>query len=251
MAEKKESARATVILALVALAIGAYVLLLGLQTMFYFQVKYWASSAPFLKEVPQPLPSTTASPVQEKNLQFYGVNFAAPWKGIASQKSGDSEAEVIFNAGPVIVFFNPQGEKDIIGGIREGDPDTYHRYQAVFGQNLFASNYDLYLAVFGASPAAVSPFMSRDKVERIGTLLEWKLAFAENGASAIYTLQANGMQGLQFGDPSRDRVIVVRLFDSRKGQYRLLFSSKAGPGTFPQSDINCVLDSFQPIQTLR
>lgn len=246
MADKTESARATIILALVTVAVGVYVLLFGLQTMFYFQAHRWASSSPFLNEVPQRLPSTTASPIQEKDLSFYNMSFAAPWKGIAAQKPGPLQSEVDFKDGPIIVFFDPGAERDILNGIRDGDVDTYHRYQAVFGADLFPTNFDLYESVYSASPARISPFMRQDGMERIGTLLGWKLAFAANGASAIYSVSTNGMRGLQFGDPSRDRMIVVRMFDSHNHQYRLLLTSKAGPGTFPQEDINCVLDSLKP-----
>lgn len=111
MAEKKESARGTIILAVVTLAIGVYVITYGLQTTFYFQAHHWASSTPFLRETPQPLPSTAASPAQEKNLSFYGVNFEAPWKGIASQKPGETQSEVQFNSGPVIVFSTRKARK--------------------------------------------------------------------------------------------------------------------------------------------
>jgi hypothetical protein len=247
MAETKESARTTIILAVVTLAIGAYALVFGLQTEFYFQGNYWARKAPFLREVPQPLPSTAASPAQEKNLSFYEMTFDAPWKGVASQTKGDAHSEVDFKDGPIIIFFNPQGEKDIVSSVRNGDPQTYDKYRAVFGEELFPTNYDLYLAVYSASPAQLSAFVPRERIERIGTLLEWKLAFGASGASAIYTAQTNGFRVLQFGDPSQDAMVVARLFDSHNGQFRLLFASKAGRGTFPQSDINCVLDSFQPL----
>jgi hypothetical protein len=247
MPERKESAWPTVILAVVTLGVGLCAVAYGLQTLFYFQARRWASEAPFLWETPQPMPSVVASPVQEKNLVLYGMTFDAPWKGIAGQKTGDARSEVSFDAGPVIVFFNPEGEKDILSSMQNGDLNSYHRYQDIFGANLLPSNYDLYLAVYGASPASLSPFMPRDQVLRTGTLLEWKLAFAVNEASAIYTVRAGAMRGLQFGDPSRDAMIVERLFDTHNGQYRLLFTSKAGRGTFSQSDINCVIDSLQPV----
>lgn len=247
MAEKKESASGTIILALITLAIGIYAITYGLQTTFYFQAHRWASSTPFLRETPQPLSSTAASPAQEKNLSFYGMNFSAPWKGIASQRPGDAHSEVDFKAGPVIIFFNPAGEKDILSSIRDGALQTYDKYEAVFGAGLFPTNYDLYEAVYNASPASLSPFMTRTQVERIGTLLEWKMAFGASGASAIYNVQTNGLRGLQFGDTSRDPMVMLRLFDSHNEQYRLLFTSKAGTGTFAQADVNCVLDSLQPM----
>jgi len=246
-ARNSDSPRTTFILALLALAIGIYAIVFGLQTLFYFEARAWADGAPYLREVPQPLPSTVPAAAQEKQLSFYNMDFAAPWKGIASKKAGPLQSVIVFKAGPILVFFNPANEMDILANIRGGNPQIYHRDQDVLGGHLFPTNYDLYKAVYGASPASLSPFMSHDEVLRISTLLQWKLAFGTDGASAIYDVNLeNGMRGLQFGDPSRDRMIVVRLFDSTNHQYRLLFTSRQGPGTFPQTDINCVLGSLRP-----
>lgn len=248
VAHKEDSPRITIVLALVTLAIGIYSMVYGLQTTFYFQAHSWASRNPFLRETLQQLPSTAASPVQTKNLSFYNLNFAAPWKGIASQKSGGAQSIMSFTSGPIIIFFDPQTEADPLETIRDGDPNLYSRYQQVFGHDLFPSTYDLYEAVYGASPSLLSPVMPRGKMDRIAALLEWKLNFGSDGASAIYSVSAAGMRGIQLGDPSRDHMVNVRLFDSRNHQYRLLFTSTKGPGTFPQADINCVLDSITPEQ---
>ncbi|MGH9709980.1 MAG: hypothetical protein ACRD37_05505, partial [Candidatus Acidiferrales bacterium] len=114
------------------------------------------------------------------------------------------------------------------------------------------SNYALYLAVYGASPAGISPFMPRDQAVRVSTLLQWKLAFGSDGTNTIYTLQAGNNRGLQFGDPARDHVVVVRLFDSHEQQIRLLFTSKATQsGIISQNDINCVIDSIRPSSSLQ
>lgn len=248
MAHKEDSPRTTIILALVTLAVGLYAIAYGLQTTFYFQAHSWAMRTPFLRETLQPLPSTAASPVQTKNISFYGMNFSAPWKGIASQKSQDAQSSVTFTSGPIIVVFDPQTEADPLETIRDGDPNLYSRYQQVFGHDLFPSTYDLYAAVYGASPALLSPVMPRDKMDRVAALLQWKLNFGSDGGTAIYSVDAAGMRGIQLGDPSRDHIVTVRLFDSRNHQYRMLFTSTKGPGTYPQADINCVLDSLTPAQ---
>lgn len=246
VAHKEDSPRITIILAVVTLAIGLYAIAYGLQTTFYFQAHSWAGRNAFLRETPQPLPSTAASPIQTKNLSFYSVDFAAPWKGIASQKSQGAQFTVSFTSGPIIIFFDPQNQADPLENIRDGDPNLYSRYQQIFGHDLFPSTYDLYAAVYGASPALLSPVMPREKMDRISALLQWKLNFGSDGATTIYSVNAAGMRGLQLGDPSRDHIVTVRLFDSRNHQYRLLFTSTKGPGTFPQADINCVLDSIAP-----
>jgi len=252
MAEKKESARATVILALVTLVIGCYVLLFGLQTLIYFEAHHWAASAPFLRDVPQPLSSAVASPIQEKDLSFYGFQFAAPWKGIAKQDAQNDRSQIDFKSGAVLVFFNPEGEKNIVDSIRAGNPQTYRQYQAVFGTDIFPNNYALYLAVYGASPAAISPFMSRDHAVRVSTLLQWKLAFGSEGAKTIYTFKAGNDRALQFGDPAREHIVIVRLFDPHDQQIRLLFTSKsAQTGVISQADINCVIDSLRPVSSLQ
>ncbi|HVB08499.1 MAG TPA: hypothetical protein VNF00_06075 [Candidatus Acidoferrales bacterium] len=252
MAEKRESARTTIILSLVTVAVAAYALLFGLQTLIYFEAHHWASATPTLNEIPRPLPSTVASTPEEKDLSFYGYQFAAPWKGITKQNPENDRSEIDFKSGAALVFFNPEGEKNIVDSIRTGDPKTYARYQAVFGTNLFANDYALYLAVYSASPAAISPFMSRDEAVRISTLLQWKLAFGSDGTKSIYTLQAGDNRGLQFGDPARDHIVVVRLFDSHGQQVRLLFTSKSPQtGTFSQANINCVVDSIRPAASLQ
>jgi len=252
MAEKRESARTTIILSLVTVAVAAYALLFGLQTLIYFEARHWAAATPTLNDVPRPLPSTAASAVREKNLTFYGFQFAAPWKGITKQDPENDRSEIDFKSGTVLVFFNPEGEKNIVDSIRTGDPKTYTQYQAVFGTNLFANDYALYLAVYGASPAGISPFMSGDEAVRISTLLQWKLAFGSDGTKSIYTLQAGDNRGLQFGDPARGHIVVVRLFDSHGQQIRLLFTSKsAQANVFSQADVNCVVDSIHPASSLQ
>lgn len=252
MPEKKESARATVILALVALAVGCYALLFGLQTLIYFEAHHWAASAPFLRDVPQPLPSTVASPIQEKDLSFYGFQFGAPWKGIDKQNSQNDRSEIDFKSGAVLLFFNPEGEKNIVDSIRTGSPQTYQQYRTIFGADFFPNNYALYDAVYGASPAGISPFMSRDQAVRISTLLEWKLGFGGYGTKTIYTLQTGNTRGLQFGDSATDHAVMVRLFDAHEQQIRLLFTSKfAQPDVISQADINCVIDSIHPASSLQ
>ena len=252
MPESKDSARTTVILAVCTVALGFYVLGFGLQTLVCEEVHRWAFSAPYLKAVPQPLPTTIASPVQQRDIQFYATDFAAPWKGTPKKTEGDALSEADFPSGPVVIVFNPSGEPDIVGRIRGGDPQTVNRYQSIFGTDFFRDNYSLYEAVYSAAPNDVWPFTPRSKAIRINTLLIWKLRFGMNGARTIYSIQTENMRGFQLGDPSRDKAIVVQLFDDQGGQYKMLFASKSGqPGTIPQADINCVIYSFKNLNSGR
>ena len=244
MPEKPESARTTIILAVVCVVIGFFVLSYGLQTLTYIEVRRWASANPYLNLTPVPMPSIAVSTAQEKDLFAYGMSFAAPWKGVATQKQNAGNTEFDFKQGSILIFFDPDAQKNIVESIEDGDLQLLDRYRAVFGEQLFPSDYDLYTAVYQASPAEVTPFMSRANVIRASTLLQWKLGFGDYGASAIFAVQTQALRGLQFGDPSRDRIVVEQLFDSHKRQYKLLFTSKAGPGTILQADINCLIDSL-------
>jgi hypothetical protein len=251
MSEKQDSARTTVILAVSTVLLGFYVLTFGLQTLISFEAHRWALTSPFLQAVPRPLPTSVASAIQEKNLAFYGIEFAAPWKGVAKRTEGDAQSEVDFQPGAVIVFFNPASEPDIVGRIRGGDPQIYSHYEAIFGSGFFRDNYSLYSAVYGAAPGEIWPFTSRSEAIRINSLLMWKLRLGVNGANSIYSVETVQMHGFQLGDPSKDRSVVVHLFEENGGQVRILFTSKSGqPGTISQADINCVVDSLRPIPTL-
>lgn len=245
MAEKSESARTTIILAVVCVAVGIFALSYGLQALTCVEVRRWASANPYLNLTPQAMPSTAVSTAQETNLSAYGMSFAAPWKGAAAQRQNAGNTEFDFKQGPFLIFFDPDTQKNIVESIEDGDPQLLDRYKAVFGDPLFPSDYDLYTAVYGASPSEVTPLMSRANVIRDSTLLQWKLGFGAYGASAIFAIATKTLRGLQFGDPSRDRVVVEQLFDNHKRQYKLLITSKAGPGTILQADINCVVDSLQ------
>lgn len=246
MPEKSESARTTIILAVCTVVLGFYVLIFGLQTLVSIEAHRWALSSPFLKAVPQPLPTTIASEVQDRDLQFYGYTFAAPWKDGAKKEEGDARSEMDFPLGPIIIFFNPATEADIVGKIRGGDLDVLHSYEAIFGRGFFPDNYAMYAAVYGAAPNQVWPFTPRARAVRIDTLLIWKLRFSTYGRTTIYSIQTNNMRGFQFGDPSRDRFLLVHLFDDSGGQVRILFTSKSGqPGTIPQADLNCVIYSLR------
>lgn len=252
MPEKKDSARTTVILAVCTVAVGFYVLAFGLQTLICIEAHRWAFSSPFLNAVPQPLPTTIATPAQERNLEVYGIGFEAPWKGATKKTEGDAQSVIQFQSGPVVIFFNPANEEDLVAKIRNADPNVYSRYQAIFGTRFFPDDYSMYAAVYGAAPNQVWPFTSRSTAIRINTLLLWKLRFGANGANTIYSIQTSNMQGFQLGDPSRDRSVLVHLFHSEKRQLRMLISSRSGqPGTIPQADINCVIYSLNSLSPPR
>ncbi|HKW88626.1 MAG TPA: hypothetical protein VJN21_07710 [Candidatus Acidoferrales bacterium] len=252
MQEKQSSARTTVILAVCAVAIGFYVIVFGLQTLICLEAHRWAWSSLYLKEVPQTLPTTIASPAAERNLQFYGFGFDAPWKSVGKQKDGDQHSEVEFKRGPVVIIYNPAKEGDLVGRIRGGDPHEYSRYEGIFGANFFRDNYSLYSAIYGAAPNDVWPFTSRIKAIRVNTLLMWKLRIGLNGTQTIYNIQTSNMRGFQLGDPSRDRSVIEQLFDEQGMQLKLLITSVSGqPGTIPQSDINCLVDSLKSLYPAR
>jgi hypothetical protein len=248
MTEKRESARTTVILAIATVVIGFFVVLYGLQTLIYFEAHHWASQEPFLKEVPGPLPTTAAAPAGAKGLSFYGLQFDVPWKEITKRTDGPAMSQLDFKSGAVLLFFNPDSQEDTVGNIRSGNAATYRKYANIFGTNIFPTNYDMYAAVYSASPASVSPFMHRQDAVRVSTLLLWKLAFGVNGAATIYSIQSGDKQGFQFGDPSLRPAVLVRLFNSHAQQIEMIFASKSGQaGTIPQAEINCVIDSVRPV----
>ena len=252
MPEKKESARTTVVLAVCTVAVGFYVLAFGLQTLICIEAHRWAFSSPFLNAVPRPIPTTIATPAQERNLELFGISFQAPWKGVAKKTEGEARSVIQFQSGPVLIFFNPENEEDLVAKIRNGDPNVYTRYQAIFGTRFFPDDYSMYAAVYEAAPNQVWPFTPRSRAIRINTLLLWKLRFGSNGAGSIYSVQTGNLQGLQFGDPSQDRSVLVHLFDNEKRQLRLMISSRSGqPGTIPEADINCVIYSIKSLSPSR
>jgi hypothetical protein len=244
--EKSGTLSAVILMAIVVL-IGAYSMAYGLQTLVWIEARRWASLDPWLSEVPVPLPGKVAQP-QATQLRAYDYEFSVPWTGKPRATPLHIGTEFRFASGQVVVFFDPETQLDTLRALKSSAPAEYYKFQSVFREQSIESNYALYQAIYGASPAQASPFLSGDAAQRINALLLWKLSFGFDQQPGIYSFEFGRNRGFQFGNPGNARPVAVRVFDDQDRQFRFLFTVAAGSkAQITQDAINTAVQSLQMI----
>src|SRR5215470_1728852 len=248
---EKSSARSAIILVIVVVAVAAYSIAYGLQTLIWFETHHWARANPWINDVPQTLDSS--SPLAgSTQLRAFDYEFKVSWTG--NPKSGSPKTtpslghvEFRFDSGQVIIFFDPEAQVDLLRAFTSASsPLEYQQFQNVFIGQSFNSNYDLYNAVYHAAPSAVSPWMSMRDAIRLNQLVLWKISFGADATPGMHAVEAGSNRGFEFGDPSSGRPVALRLFNSRDVQFRLIFLVAAGSSAkITQADIDSVVQSLQ------
>ncbi len=247
MDAETKSARWAIVLAVVALLVGAYAVLYGLQTFAVLSAHVWQREYPELAQVPQPLADTSASTGKGAKAASYGYKFEVPWTDLDNVSPAPGYSTVSFRSGRRIIVFDPTAQTDTVRIMNAADPAQFRRSSIAFGGGTFDSNYALYESVLGAAPAQLSSFMPLDQSVRIRALLLWKESFATNIETGLYSFQLGGVRGFQRGDPARARYVLVRAFDAQDHQFEIIFAVRPDAiVALTQADINRVLTTLQP-----
>jgi hypothetical protein len=259
---ENSSAKSAIILVVIIILVAIYSTSYGLQTIQWISEHQWASANPFLKEVPQPIavlsgaaasaasPDATAAPDagsaagkkadQSKGTEVgeYGYQMTVPWTSKMKESPSAGGAEFRFDTGQIIIFGDPDAQLDTVHTLRDTPGDQYMPFAPLFADGRIANNYDLYEAVYDASPSQVSPFTNYATAQRDRVLLLMKLSFGFDLAKPIYSFDFGANKGFQFGDPAKGPV-AIRAFGSHDRQFRFIFTVFAGSGgQIAQGDIN-------------
>jgi hypothetical protein len=239
-----------IILVIVLIGVAAYILFYGLQTLIYFDAKQWGSREASLFVTAQPLTiaAPPAAPGQTTHLEFFNYQCEAPWKGPAKTTQDPDFIEDKFPSGQVIRIELPEDQADTLKSFKGDSPDQQQRIAAVFGDHPFDSNFDLFAAIYNASPAQASPFMPRFDSERLNTLLVWKLSLDTELPGGTYQFESDRIRGLQFGNPERSQNIAIRAFNEHDRQFKMLIMCTASSGAkLTQANINQIIATLKPI----
>ena len=249
--DEKSSAKSAIILAAVVILVAAYCAMFGLQTLVWINAKHWASANPRLLEVPQPLPPPSSQPVAASKgapLKAFNYEFTVPWQGKPKITPTLTNVEFKFDSGQVVVFYDPEGQVDTMGELRRANPNEYQRIQQIFAGTSLHTNYDLYRAVYDASPTQASPFMPVNDATQLNVLLLWKLSYGFDSGPGIWSFDFGDKRGFQFGDALSGLPVALRVFDDRNHQFRFVFLVVSRSNvTISQDEIDAVVQSLQPI----
>ncbi|MFZ0884707.1 MAG: hypothetical protein WAN14_15010 [Candidatus Acidiferrales bacterium] len=246
---EKNGARSAIILLVVVFLVAGYSVKFGLQTLTWIEAKLWTSENPWLATAPQPLPAPTA-PAKGPVLKAYDYEFDSPWLGNPKPVGSLNATQFRYDTGQVIVFFDPESQVDTMRAIKTSNPVEYQKFATVFSDKPINSNYELYQAVYGASPTQLSPLMGTRDALRLNALLLWKLSFGFDlmADGQFYSFDWGKVRGFQFGDPAKQRPVALRVFSDRDRQYRFILTVAAGTsGKIAQDDIDTIVQSVQPV----
>src|SRR5690348_3913749 len=232
--DEKSSARSTIILSAVALAVALYGITFGLQTLTWYDAHRCAGINPWLNDVPKALAvSSAAAPVAPPTpaatkgkagaskatialpnttaLTSYNIEFTVPWGGKFTQKPLSVGDVIHFDSGQVIVFTDPDAQIDTLLTIRQSTDAAYAPFRNLIEAENISTNYGLYQAVYGAAPSQTSPWMPYAQAERARVLLLTKLSFGFDLERDIFSFTLGRNKGFQFGDPAKGPV-ALRIF---------------------------------------
>jgi hypothetical protein len=244
---EKTGARSAIILAIIVVLVAVFCVEFGLQTLVWVETRHWTSNAPWLLDVPQPVQPAAAQPKSDE-IRAYGYQFVTPWAGNIKDTPAITSTAYRFDAGQVVVFYDPGTQVDTLHELQASNQAQYMAFTNVFGGKTFDTNYELYKAVYEASPAQASPFGNRDDSLRLNQLLLWKLSFGVDALDGISSFDFGKNRGFQFGDPAKGLPVAVRVFNDRDQQFRLIFAVADGSSAkISQDEINCVVQSLQHI----
>jgi hypothetical protein len=223
----------------------------GLQTLIWIETHHWASANAWIKGAPQGLNAASA-PVAAGGTQLkaFDYQFKVPWTGKYKSTAADLLSnEFRFDSGQVVIFFDPQAQADMLRMLTSASNQlAYQQFQNVFVGQSFNSNYDLFKAIYGASPADVSPWMSMRDAIRENQLILWKISFGLDAPPPLHSIEFGSNRGFQFGEPSSGRPVALRVFDGRDAQFRFIFLTAAGSNAqIAQGDIDSAVQSLQPV----
>ena len=244
---KPAEAYSAYILLLVLMIVAVYSLFYGLQTLMTYNARHWGSFEPSLYVTPQDLPQQTTPAAQTTHLEFYNYQCDAPWKGPAEAAEGPDTNDFKFTSGAFVRVYLPESQSDAQKTFKGETPEEQRRLDAAFGEHPFNSNFDVYSAIYGASPAQVSPFISRSDAERVRTLLLWKLSYDTALPGGSYRFDWGQTHGLQFGNPDDAHAVLIRAFGVQDRQFEFLILMRAGATQkLTQNDVNLILASLKP-----
>lgn len=246
--EKEPEGYSAIVLVILLIMVSLFMVLYGMQTSVAFNARRWQQQDPGLAAVPQTLNVPAVDKPTGTPLEFYNYQCMAPWKGPAKLDDKGDYVEEAFPDGPKMRIYSPETQANSLEVFKGTDPAAQERITRLFGGHPFDSNYDLYAAVYNATPGQLSSFMSRQEAERVNTLLLWKANFDSQLPGGIFRFEANDLRGFQFGDPGASRAVMLRAFNNRDRQFQILFvMPQSATDKLTQGDINQVIATLKPI----
>jgi hypothetical protein len=230
-------------LGIAALLTGLYLWFFGLQTMMVLETRWMARRNPVVRLTPRALPDLSVATTEGTKLSYFGYVFEVPWSDLdkAATKLGVNSVVLTFRSGQRIKFTSLPPREFVTGILEQTNGQSLRQ---AYGDQPLQSDYAMWSLIVNATPEKVTLLSSRQQAIGIPILLVIK-ALAAPEDSAVYSVQAGGLKGFDWGDPQKHpRLIVLDLF-ADDGSVEFLFIPPKGQQSLSisQAEVNRVLQT--------
>ncbi len=212
--------RILVIFSIVAMVCGAYIWLLGPQTLCTLEARHLARTAPFVKERPGELPDSSVSHATGRQLSYFAYEFEVPWDDVDEGKCriiGGNKAIIVFRSGNVLsVWSGPP--HDFVNSTLSNMKIDRDRFRQLYGDEALQSDFAFQRLILNTTPDQITPFISKGLAANRASLLLLKALSAPRGSdSGVFAVTAGEFNGFQFGLPqSSPHGFDVELFSDAR-----------------------------------
>lgn len=243
-----KSRRVLLIFGIAAVLCLAYLWFFGVATMFALEARYVAWKIPMVKKTPVELPDQSIAQGAGGKLDYFGYEFEVPWEmdEAKSKKVGDMQL-VAFRSGNTLLV-SRIAPKEFVNDFLSTGKGGPAGMKALYGDDVFESDYLLKERIFETTPDKVGLFTPRKEAVGSAMLLLIKgIMIPSGGESGVYRIRTGDFRGFQFGDPrSRPRSLDLEIHNE-EGGFGFIFAQQQN-GSEPsitQAEINCVIQSLR------
>jgi hypothetical protein len=158
---------------------------------------------------------------------------------------------IALHSGKAILVMFPPPKEFVNGVLKSGfDTGTFHE---IYGDGPLESDYAMYRLMLGSAPQKVSAFSDQKVAIGQAMMIVMKAISMPSGAdTGLYSVNSNGFQGFQYGDPSkRPKHITIDLLDDKSGiEFGIFQKTDAAAHAITQAQINRMLHSVRKMETV-
>jgi len=217
--------------------------LFGFQTVMILETRWLARKSPTIELVPVDLEDKSVCAAAGTKLSYFGYEFEVPWTDLDTTKTKlrPNLVGLKFRSGKSLIFATSAQRDFVKTVISSTNEDTLRQ---LYGEAPFRSDFEMHRLILSATPEQLTLLTPRKELVATSILLTMK-AVMVGEESSIYTIQAPGFQGFQYGNPQeRPRHVGAQLFADDGGLgFTFGGRGKGYPLGISQPEINCVLQS--------
>lgn len=224
-----------------------YVLFPQVFIVTWVKLKFPRAEAPDLYRLPveRNLEGANFPEARLRTFERNGIRFTTPWgEPLQERQVGQATALGFEREISLMLTAQAQPLTESWRMLSDDEAGDREKLQALFGEDIFQSDYTLIHRMLNTSPEQLSIFSPKEQAIASSILLLLKAMGTTTQDGNIYSFSTSWMKGFQHGKPGDTDRIFVQLFDRDDRPMEMLFR---GDITLPEFDF--VLASVQPTRS--